>query len=329
MNFITDETLAEFGDISTLSGKASALVEQQKATWETAATNYASLRETENRHFSFGHFNLVCQHNPGRIRSSSADTSAHAILSRPCFLCETNRPSVQKGILWEDSFVILTNPYPIFPVHLTIPSLLHLPQQIEGNLENMLQLSRDLGNFTLFYNGPRCGASAPDHFHFQACPGNTLPVETDLEMMAGKEGRQLIRHKDLDIKAIDTDFRRFLLFRSGTPALLVKWMNLAIDLMRKEEAEEPMLNLLSFYRKGLWNLLLFPREKQRPSHYYESDPGKLLISPAAVELSGLVILPRKEDYLKITPKQLMEVFEEVSIRKKDFRIIADKLIAFN
>jgi hypothetical protein len=106
-------------------------------------------------------------------------------------------------------------------------------------------------------------------------------------------------------------------------------MNLAIDLMRKEEAEEPMLNLLSFYRKGLWNLLLFPREKQRPSHYYESDPGKLLISPAAVELSGLVILPRKEDYLKITQKQLMEVFEEVSIRKKDFRIIADKLIAFN
>ena len=304
-------------------------MEQQKATWETAATNHATLRETENRHFSFGHFNLVCQHNPGRIRSSAADTSAHAILSRPCFLGETNRPSVQKGILWGDRFVILANPYPIFPVHLTMPSLLHLPQQIEGNLENMLQLSRDLGNFTLFYNGPRCGASAPDHFHFQACPGDTLPVEMDLEMMAGKEGRQLIRHKDLDIKAIDTDFRRFLLFRSGTPALLVKWMNLAIDLLRKEDTEEPMLNLLCLYRKGLWNLLLFPREKQRPSHYYESDPVKLLISPAAVELSGLVILPRKEDYLKITPKELTEIFEEVSIRKNDFRAIADKLIAFD
>ncbi len=329
MSFITDETLAEFGAIATLSEKARALVEQQKATWETAATNYKSLTGTDTRHFSFGHFSITCQHNPGRIRSSAADTSASTILSRPCFLCETNRPSVQKGISWGDRFIILANPYPIFSVHLTIPSCLHQPQQIEGNMETMLLLSRDLEDFTLFYNGPRCGASAPDHFHFQACPRDVLPVEKELEELSAKDGHMLVHNSELDILSVCSDFRRFILFRSETPGLLVKWTDLTINLLRKEGEEEPMLNLLSFYRNQRWNLLLFPRAKQRSSHYYDSGPRQLLISPAAVELGGLVILPRIEDFLKITPKELAEVFEEVTIGADDFRRLTDKLIAFN
>ncbi len=329
MSFISSETLSEYGATTTLPGKVLALVEQQKATWETAALNYGLLSKTDTRCFHFPHFRIICLHNPGRIRSTAADTSAVTILSRPCFLCEANRPVVQEGIPWGEHFVILVNPYPIFPVHLTIPSLLHLPQQIDGNLESLLQLTRDLEEFTLFYNGPRCGASAPDHFHFQACPQGYLPVEKELEELTSQAVFQWNTGGETEITAVSSDFLRFILFRSKSAGCLEKWTMRTIDLLRKEEKAEPMINLLSFYRDYYWHLLLFPRAKQRPSHFYENDPAKLLISPAAVELGGLVILPRKEDFLKITPHEVAEVFEEVTISKKDFRELAGKLIAFN
>ncbi|HPT32834.1 MAG TPA: DUF4922 domain-containing protein, partial [Prolixibacteraceae bacterium] len=144
MNIISEQELKKYGKTFSLSAQAIALVNQQKATWKPASSNYRSLKEVQIRSFDFGHFRIDCQYNPGRIRSSAANTSEAAILSRPCFLCAENRPAEQTGIAYQGEFTILANPYPIFPYHLTIPSNLHSPQQISGNVDSLLQLGYDL-----------------------------------------------------------------------------------------------------------------------------------------------------------------------------------------
>ncbi|MGC9355923.1 MAG: DUF4922 domain-containing protein, partial [Mariniphaga sp.] len=160
--------LRKFGRAENLNEQAKTLVAQQKAAWEMASKNYAALKSVQTRTFDFGHFEIVVQFNPERIRSSAAKTDTKSIAERPCFLCLKNLPPEQKGIPFGEDYLILTNPFPIFQTHLTIPHLHHTSQQITGFFPDMLRLSRKLNGFTVFYNGPQTGASAPDHFHFQA-----------------------------------------------------------------------------------------------------------------------------------------------------------------
>ena len=121
---------------------------------------------------------MKVQFNPGRYISTSAKVDEKSINDRKCFLCPANLPEEQKGILYEEEYLILGNPFPIFPEHFTIPNINHVPQQIKNNFPLMLKLTKDLSkHYVVLYNGPKCGASAPDHFHFQAGTKNFMPIE--------------------------------------------------------------------------------------------------------------------------------------------------------
>jgi ATP adenylyltransferase/5',5'''-P-1,P-4-tetraphosphate phosphorylase II len=234
-------------------------------------------------------------------------------------LCLKNLPPEQKGIPFQEDFLLLINPFPIFPTHLTIPNLEHTPQQIPAYFADMLDLSRELTDFTVFYNGPQTGASAPDHFHFQAGIKGLLPVESELENLKNSHSEILLDENDLTVFAVENYLRRFIAIQSGNKEKLQKIFQLLFEQLPPDGDAEPLLNVLCNFEYGKWNVLVFPREKQRPSHFYRTGEKQVIVSPASVELGGMLILPRKEDFEKITKDTLSEIFSEVTMQKYDFR----------
>ncbi len=327
MTYLTDNDLKKYGKTFSLSKKAIALVNHQKASWPLAASNYPSLRQVQTRTFDFGHFRIDCQFNPERLRSTTANTDACSIQARACFLCGSNRPAEQAGIPFGDDYIILCNPFPIFPYHLTIPLLRHEPQLLAGHLQSFLHLTRELQEFVVFYNGPDCGASAPDHFHFQAGIRDVLPIEEELEHLLANHAETLLDCPEIKIVAVENYLRRFLSFRSSHPENLEKWISTAVLAHTNPgQVEEPMINLLGWFTQGSWQVVLFPRSSSRPREYFAEDFERILVSPAAVELGGLVILPREEDFYKITTEDLASIFGQVSVQKNEFDKLKERLI---
>jgi ATP adenylyltransferase/5',5'''-P-1,P-4-tetraphosphate phosphorylase II len=207
---ITLKELAEFGFVQNINEQAMSLVAFQKTTWDTAAKNYEALNRVQTKIFDFGHFRIVTQFNAERVRSSAAKTDSKSISERPCFLCTKNLPVEQKGILYQDKYLILVNPYPIFPVHLTISKVTHTPQEILPYFSDLLKLSRSLNDFIVFYNGPKCGASAPDHFHFQAVIKNSLPIESEFNTLGNQFAEILFENIKTKVIAVENYLRRFI-----------------------------------------------------------------------------------------------------------------------
>lgn len=316
---ISAEELSKFGPVSTLNEQAFALLKQQRENWQLARTNYEALPEVQTREFDFGHFKIIAQHNPGRIRSSAAKVDAQSIAERPCFLCTKNLPAEQKALMFQNKFLILVNPFPVFPVHLTIPLIEHKPQQIMDFFSDMLELSRELNGFTVFYNGPQCGASAPDHFHFQAGNRGFLPVENELENFEKNHAEIFIQKPGLKLMAAKNYFRKFLSIVSSNRKEITEAFYRIYSSLPAKNKNEPMMNILCFFEYGEWKVIIFPREKLRPSHFYETDEKQVVVSPAAVELGGVLVLPRQNDFLSISSHIVNEIYEQVSLSDADFK----------
>ena len=310
--------LAYFGSVNNLNEQAKSLVLQQKATWEIAEKNYAALNHVQTGTFDFGHFKIVTQFNPERIRSSAAKTDAKSISERPCFLCFDNLPPVQKGILFQNKYLILTNPYPIFPVHLTISKTTHTPQEILPHFSDLLALSRSLIDFTVFYNGPQCGASAPDHFHFQAVIKNSLPIENEFNVLEEKFSETLFQNERLKIIAVENYLRRFIALVSDDKNEIREKFETICKSFETTNSDEPMMNILCSFQDEKWRVIIFPREKQRPSHFFRNDEKQIVVSPAAVEMGGVMVLPGENDFSKITKREIEEIYEEVTINSETF-----------
>lgn len=322
---ITFAELTRFGRVDNLNKQAKTLVAQQKSTWEMAGKNYEALKRAQTKTFDFGHFRIVTQFNPERIRSSAAKTDAKSIAERPCFLCVDNLPTVQKGILFQNKFLILTNPFPIFPVHLTISKLEHSLQEITGNFSDLLELSMNLAEFTVFYNGPKCGASAPDHFHFQAIMTNALPIETEFATLGNQYAEILFQNEKIKILAVENYLRRFIAIVSNDKNEIEKRFKHICKNLETGSGEEPMMNILSSFQHDKWRVIIFPRDKQRPSHFFRTDEKQIMVSPAAVEMGGFLVLPGKEDFLKITKKEIEEIYGEVTVNQEDFKNLVTHL----
>lgn len=289
------------------------LYQSQLNSWPLVADNYRNLQKTLKRTLLFGNFSVDIQHNPGRVRSTCAKTQEGHIKERPCFLCAENLPAEQKGLLILERYLLLINPYPIFSRHLTISDINHTPQLIHNRISDILKLSKKLNNYTLFYNGPGCGASAPDHFHFQAVPKNALPVDREYEQLLKHNSRCLKQDKNGAIYMIDSFLRECVIFESDN----IKWVeenfnHILTKCFLNEGGQEPMINVLANFCCGTFRLFLFPRAAQRPLFFYKTGNDKIVVSPASVEMGGTIITPRKEDFEKITKQDVIRIFEEVS-----------------
>ena len=288
---------------------------EQLADWETARNNYAALAGVQVRELNVCGVHYKVQFNPARIVSSGAKVDAKSIQKRKCFLCPANLPAQQKGIPFGGHYQILVNPFPIFPRHLTIPDLNHTPQRIEGRLEDMMELARQLTDFTIFYNGPRCGASAPDHAHFQAGNRDFMPIEADWKnQIAGR----IADYGKATLYYLNDQPRTTLVIQSSDMASANHLFSLICRLLPEQPEGEPMLNLLAMYDEGVWTLFVFPRAKHRPACYTAEGDARLLSSPASVDLGGVFITPVEADFHKISPAIMEQILSEVCLSASDF-----------
>ena len=297
------------------------LLDNQLHTWQVVQDNYAALDFVQIRRIECLGREVLLQFNPKRIRSSTAKVDKASLEARPCFFCY--RPKEQESVIYNSDFEILVNPYPIFQEHLTIPLLRHERQQVKPYMGTMLDLAKSLPSFAIFYNGPKCGASAPDHMHFQAGTREGFPVIQNWI----REEKKLIWEKNgvnLYMNSYISPTTLFLVSkdREGVLELFERLYDL---LEIKQEEYEPRINLLTWVNQEEWIICLFPRESSRPSCYYAEENDKILISPATVEMSGLFITPLESDFLKVTAKDLQTIWQEVSVEKDKIESLICKI----
>lgn len=290
------------------------LFQQQFKEWPLAAKNIEALSEVKTKEISVNGVHYRVQFNPARIISSAAKVDKASIQARKCFLCAENRPIEQKGINYKQ-YIILLNPFPIFPRHLTIPDINHVDQRIKGRICDMLDLAKNLDDYVLFYNGPKCGASAPDHMHFQAGNKGFLCIEKDVVNLTREE---LIAYKSTKLYSLNDSPRNSLIIQGTNADDINELFNQIYQaLPTKEDESEPMMNLLAWYNEGEWTLVLLPRKKHRPSAFSAEGENNLTISPASVDLGGVFITPLEADFEKINEKHIYEIISEVSTSKEE------------
>ncbi|HAC14421.1 MAG TPA: DUF4922 domain-containing protein [Bacteroidetes bacterium] len=351
--FLTKVDLMAYGlprRESDLSDRGFALLKQQHDTWPLLQKGASTLGMVVVREIEFDGFSMKLQFNPGRIVSSSAKVDAKSIAERKCFLCLENLPTEQKGVIAGDdtlnesendvtdasNYVVLVNPFPIFPEHFTIPHQSHVPQRIADSIGTMLDITRDMGSrYTLFYNGPRCGASAPDHLHFQAGDRGFMTIDSTWEQLVQKHGKWIRETSDIRIAKVDDGLRRFVVIESSVRDEALKSFN---KLYRKFESlnwqihpnepdiEEPMLNILCSFEQSKWRLIIFLRKKHRPTQFFAEGDDKILFSPASVDFGGVCITPVEKDFNSITREDLTDMFNQLSVDPKYLHAVADELI---
>ena len=245
------------------------LFARQLRDWDEARRNYEALASALTRSLQLGESTITLQFNPERRRSSAAKIDTRSLARRKCFLCTENQPAKQKAVLWGDHYKIQVNPYPIFKRHLTIADLRHLPQRFAGRVGDMLLLAKGLPDFVIFYNGPQCGASAPDHMHFQAGAKGEMPL---CDEMAHATTHLLADGDEGFIGYVDMLGRSLFTIETSTQRAAERYALRLLDLLPVPEgADEPMVNVLCWWDKTdrLWHLVIFPRRKHRPACYGE------------------------------------------------------------
>ena len=295
-----------------LSGMSAELLAKQKETWPALQGGYAALRASLLKEMDAGAWKVRIQCNPHRMVSSGANVDPDTIRKRPCFLCPENRPVEQKAILYRDSYHVLCNPAPIFPSHLTISHVRHIPQSLHENIEAMLLLADDFGpEMNIFYNGPHSGASAPDHLHFQAAPSGFMPIEEELATPAGKAKHRSIGK--VDVFRTTGLGRGVLVIRGNHDGAIVSMVKRVLAVLGGMTAaeEEPLLNVFCRRLEKGWQLLIFPRLKHRPDAFFREGEQQLIVSPGSADMGGVIIAPRERDFHRITADIVASVYSEV------------------
>jgi len=318
----------------SLAQRMDALWRQQSARWAMMKTGLDGLKRSSSRWFDVNGSQVLAQCNPARVKSAGAKVDAASLAARPCFLCASNRPAEQESIPYRDGWVVLCNPMPIFDPHFTVVAENHVPQRIIPALPTMLGLSHDTGGrFTVFYNGPLCGASAPDHLHVQAAPSGASPFEAELAEELNRKGEdsgqgwiEWLRSSPVRL-GVSRAGRRPAVFLTGQDEASVREAaRHAIEVLGEvHPAEpEPMLNLFVAFTAGRWSVWFYPRRAHRPS-CFGHGPEQCLISPGAADLAGILILPRPTDFERITADDVASVFGEVLLTPQAFARLRDRL----
>ena len=298
----------------------------QLDTWDEIRQRYEVLKHVGLK--QLGHRQL--QYNPARMVSTGAQIDRQTIAQRACFLCEKNRPEEQLTIDLGDDFELMVNPFPVLPMHFTIVRKTHVPQTI---LENYTEIHRLLELFPelfVFYNGPMSGASAPDHMHFQAGIGQELPLKTVLRKLE-KELQVLIKQENgSSLSMFNTvSFNAFVIKSKAQETEMALFKQLYAAMPVREGEKEPRMNIVA-WRDGSENVIIvLPRDNHRPACYFEEEDRRMVISPGALDMAGLIITPREEDFNRMSEDKLISILKEVSIKEKDMKNIKEKLTTAN
>lgn len=297
------------------------LYDTQKKTWSKLDESCRNLAAAHTRKLS-GAYKVYLQFNPARAVSSGAAVDKESIKNRLCFLCENNLPLQQLGVLYRNQYLILCNPAPIFENHFTIVSLRHEQQEIAASINWLLQLSADMAGYAVFYNGPACGASAPDHLHFQSVPHKFLPFLRELKKLSPVKEESSIRYSRSEI----FDRSVVALESKNAEALTEQFLNLLSATQKiLKTNDEPPVNVICYYSVHCWKLVVFMRRKHRPDAYFATGDNRIFISPGAVDMAGVMITPLLDNYNRLDYNTVREIYGEVSLPGSVMNLIVKEL----
>jgi SpoIID/LytB domain protein len=301
---------------------------RQLEKWEAARQRYHDLRSAKTRELVVGTYSIQVQWNPARMVSTGAKMDQKTIAERPCFLCEKNRPKEQIKKEVDGQYELLVNPFPILQQHFTIPSLKHQPQRILDSYGEIHKLLEEYPEMMVFYNGPQCGASAPDHAHFQAGTSGLLPLQKSWQRLSRNLTPLISLNDDEDISLIDEYPCTALLIRSRSQYGDEQLFRRLYEALPATEPE-PMMNIVSWRSNDDFLSVVFPRTKHRPDCYYKEGNEQFIISPGALDMAGLIITPRQEDYERLTPEKALGILDEITLKGEPLQQLIDSLKAQN
>lgn len=301
--------------------------ERQLQTWDEARQRYRDLQCVETRELEADGLLLRVQWNPARIGSTGAKIDAKSISERPCFLCADNRPAEQMHCPLDGNYELLVNPFPIMPIHFTLPTLKHQPQRILPMYGEMLRLAERYADFTILYNGPLCGASAPDHAHLQVISSGLLPLQ--------QSWNRLSRSQTEVVRQADSDDGIWLLPDYPATAFVIRshsccvgerlFRRLYDSLPPSAESPEPMMNIIMWRQVDVVLSVVLPRSKHRPSCYTADCESQYIVSPGAIDMGGLLITPRETDFRRITSDVAEAIYQEVTLTPYQVEYVKQRL----
>lgn len=298
---------------------------RQLEVWTDARHRFRDLKHVETRQFSD---QLKLQWNPARIVSTGAKIDKKTLGERPCFLCDKNRPKEQMSKQIDEKFHLLVNPFPILPVHFTIPARKHQPQLIYKNYGEMHRFISLHSDLMVFYNGPKCGASAPDHLHFQAGTNGILPLQTNWQRLS-RNLTDIISLNDEEKISVVRDFSvpAFVIISKSAESDEALFRRLYKAMPQRGDETEPMMNIISWRKGEEFISVVIPREKHRPEAYFAEGDAQFVVSPGALDMSGLIITPREEDFRKLTEEKALSLLQECGVSEEKMNAIIAKLKA--
>ena len=298
---------------------------RQLEVWTDARHRFRDLKHVETRQFSD---QLKLQWNPARIVSTGAKIDKKTLGERPCFLCDKNRPKEQMSKQIDEKFHLLVNPFPILPVHFTIPARKHQPQLIYKNYGEMHRFISLHSDLMVFYNGPKCGASAPDHLHFQAGTNGILPLQTNWQRLS-RNLTDIISLNDEEKISVVCDFivPAFVIISKSAESDEALFRRLYKAMPQRGDETEPMMNIISWRKGEEFISVVIPREKHRPEAYFAEGDAQFVVSPGALDMSGLIITPREEDFRKLTEEKALSLLQECGVSEEKMNAIIAKLKA--
>jgi len=323
---LSSDELRDYGEIDSKASLLKALFAHQLKHWPMLKKGAASLSEIKKRDIKCGDETLTIQFNPARMTSVAANVDPNVIKARACFLCLENLAVEQTGILLTKNLIALANPMPIFPEHYTLAAPTHSRQDLTSQVGELLGVTKELGGeFTVFFNGAKAGASAPDHYHLQACPSDSLPL---IKLLRGKKLKSETIGEILGAQVSLLKFagNNYISLKGDSRDEIETIIERLIYLMDiNHSCGKEMINVVVDYYKGEWQIAFIPREKHRPDCFYEEEPNTLMVSPATVEMSGVIVTARESDFLKITEQDVRSIYDEVMLNTTSFSKILEAL----
>ena len=304
--------------------------QRQLQTWPETRQRYRDLQQVETRELVTDNITLQAQWNPARIGSTGAKIDPKSIAERPCFLCAKNRPQQQMHRVVDGKYELLINPFPILPVHFTLPTLKHQPQRILPMYGEMLKVAEQNKDVTLLYNGPHCGASAPDHAHLQSVGTGYLPLQQAWQRLS----RNLV-----EVVKDDDDNGIFLVADYPAAAFVIRSHSQSVGerLFRRlydalppaDDDTEPMMNVIVWRAEDVLLSVVLPRRKHRPACYTAEGDAQYIISPGAVDMGGLIITPREQDFRRVTPELILGIYRELSLTPEQMQQVIERVKSEN
>ena len=303
------------------------LLSEQKRSWPELRQGSEALKDVRERDVTCKGFSVRLQYNPGRMRSSTAAVGEKNTKAQRCFLCLDDLPEEQQGLLYGGEYLILCNPMPILSPHFTIPHVEHRRQAIREHSDTLLRLLAEFGSgWTVLYNGPKCGASAPDHLHFQAGPSGQMPVEREI-----REERRLTQWISVDgclVYRAGGLGRQIVILEGDNPIALDGAFKSFLGALKKvlRTGEEPMMNVAGFYEQGKWRLMIFPRRKHRPDAFYREGEARVVVSPGLIDMGGLLVTPIERDFERLDAAAVEGIYGEVSLEETTVEMAIEAML---